>query len=214
VRRRRVVLAGTMAGLPYLGGGGPEPKPASPPAPAGAQRPEHPHDRFGHAARRPPERHAGYHRDLTPNLERLAQRATVFTDCYVPCARTAPSIVSMLTGTWPHTHGVRDTFVTPEQTRCRSRAAEDPARAGYSTAIVGDWAGLGRREVRLRLRPLRPARRDQWNIKYLLRQGPKDLRLFLSLFTQGRFGKRLPAGGLLPGGHSADRGGRAATRGA
>jgi len=31
---------------------------------------------------------------------------------------------------------------------------------------------------------------DQWNIKYLIRQGPKDLRLFLSLFTHNRFGKR------------------------
>jgi arylsulfatase A-like enzyme len=32
---------------------------------------------------------------------------------------------------------------------------------------------------------------DQWNIKYLIRQGPKDLRLFLSLFTHNRFGKHL-----------------------
>jgi len=31
---------------------------------------------------------------------------------------------------------------------------------------------------------------DQWNIKYLLRQGPKDLRLFLTLFTRNEFGKR------------------------
>jgi hypothetical protein len=33
--------------------------------------------------------------------------------------------------------------------------------------------------------------KDQWNIKFLLRQGPKDLRLFLSLFTQNAFGKAL-----------------------
>src|SRR5262249_35230200 len=60
---------------------------------------------------------AGYRRELMPNLARLARRGTHFTDCYVPCARTAPSLASMLTGTWPHRHGVRDTFVTPEQTR-------------------------------------------------------------------------------------------------
>src|SRR5438552_18610734 len=60
---------------------------------------------------------AGYKRELTPNLARLAKRATRFTDCYVPCARTAPSLVTMLSGTWPHRHGVRATFVTPEQTR-------------------------------------------------------------------------------------------------
>jgi arylsulfatase A-like enzyme len=183
------LLAGTMAALPYLGGAGPEPKPASPPAPAGAQRRPNILMIGSDTLRADRLSGMGYRRDLTPNLERLAQRATVFTDCYVPCARTAPSIVSMLTGTWPHTHGVRDTFVTPEQTRLPMAALPKIlSDAGYSTAIVGDWAasdaekfdfGFGHCDLP----------RDQWNIKFLLRQGPKDLRLFLSLFTQGRFGK-------------------------
>ena len=30
---------------------------------------------------------------------------------------------------------------------------------------------------------------DQWNLKYLIRQGPKDLRLFVSLFTHNRLGR-------------------------
>jgi arylsulfatase A-like enzyme len=30
---------------------------------------------------------------------------------------------------------------------------------------------------------------DQWNVKLFIRQGPKDLRLFLSLFARNRFGK-------------------------
>jgi hypothetical protein len=30
---------------------------------------------------------------------------------------------------------------------------------------------------------------DQWNLKYLIRQGPKDLRLFISLFTHNRLGR-------------------------
>ncbi|NWG74284.1 MAG: sulfatase, partial [Rubrivivax sp.] len=131
----------------------------------------------------------GYRRNLTPTLERLAQRGTVFTDCYVPCARTAPSIVSMLTGTWPHTHGVRDTFVTPEQTRLPMAALPKILRAaGYQSAIVGDWAASDAEKFDFGFDHL-DLPSDQWNLKYLLRQGPKDLRLFLSLFTQGRFGK-------------------------
>jgi arylsulfatase A-like enzyme len=133
---------------------------------------------------------AGYHRELTPTLERLAQRATNLTDCYVPCARTAPSIVSMLTGTWPHTHGVRDTFVTPEQTRLPIPSLPGIlGEAGYRSAIVCDWAGSDAEKFDFGFDEA-DMPTDQWNIKYLMRQGPKDLRLFLSLFTQGRFGKR------------------------
>jgi arylsulfatase A-like enzyme len=134
---------------------------------------------------------AGYQRNLTPNLDRLARRSTHFTDCYVPCARTAPSIVSMLTGTWPHTHFVRDTFVTPEETRLPVPALPKIlGEAGYQSAIVGDWAASDAEKFDFGFDHL-DLPRDQWNIKYLLRQGPKDLRLFLSLFTQGPFGKTL-----------------------
>jgi arylsulfatase A-like enzyme len=52
----------------------------------------------------------GYHRALTPNID-ARQQGALFANCYVPCARTAPSLISMLTGTWPHTHGIRDNFV-------------------------------------------------------------------------------------------------------
>lgn len=130
-----------------------------------------------------------YRRELTPALDRLARRGSHFTSCYVPCARTAPSLASMLTGTWPHTHRVRDTFLTPEQTRLPiPTLAEIFRQAGYQTAAVGDWAASDVRKLSFNFEhmDLPP---DQWNIKYLLRQGPKDIRLFLSLFTQNRFGK-------------------------
>lgn len=129
-------------------------------------------------------------RPLTPTLERLAQRGAHFTSCYVPCARTAPSLASMLTGTWPHTHGVRDTFLTPEQTRLPiPTLAEIFHASGYQTAAVGDWAASDVKKLSFNFQHL-DLPPDQWNIKYLLRQGPKDIRLFLSLFTQNRFGKR------------------------
>jgi arylsulfatase A-like enzyme len=134
---------------------------------------------------------AGYPRELTPNLARLAKRATLFTDCYVPCARTAPSLVSLLSGTWPHTHGVRDTFVTPEQTQLEVPALPQLLKAaGYQSAIVGDWAASDADKFNFGF-DYRDLPQDQWNIKFLLRQGPKDLRLFLSLFTQNPLGKAL-----------------------
>jgi len=132
---------------------------------------------------------SGYFRDLTPIIDGLARRGVRFTDCYVPCARTAPSLASLFTGTWPHTHGVRDTFVTREQTQIPIAALPEILKeAGYRTSIVGDWCASDAEKFPFgfEYKDLPP---DQWNIKYLLRQGPKDIRLFLSLFTQNRFGK-------------------------
>lgn len=133
--------------------------------------------------------HAGYRRTLTPNLDRLAERGATLTQCYVPCARTAPSLLSLLTGTWPHTHGVRDNFVTDEQTRLRLSSLPGLlAEAGYHTAVISDWAGsdMGKFDLGFQEQDLPD---DQWNIHFFLRQGPKDIRLFLSLFLSNRIGK-------------------------
>lgn len=131
-----------------------------------------------------------YHRDLTPHLNALARRGTHFTHCYVPCARTAPSLISLLTGTWPHTHGIRDNFAGDDQLDLP--VAVLPAlltQAGYTTAAIGDWAAADMGKFNLGFEQ-RDLPEDQWNIKFLIRQGPKDLRLFLSLFTHNGFGKR------------------------
>ncbi len=132
---------------------------------------------------------AGYRRALTPNLDRLAARGALLEQCYVPCARTAPSLLSLLSGMWPHHHGIRDNFVADDQTCLDLLALPDLlAQAGYHTAALGDWAAadlgkfdLGFHEVDV------PA--DQWNLKFFLRQGPKDIRLFLSLFSLNTLGK-------------------------
>ena len=132
---------------------------------------------------------AGYYRALTPTLDALAERGTWFSQCFVPCARTAPSLASMLTGTWPHTSRIRDNFIADDETRLDIPALPGLLREqGYQTAVVSDWCGadMGKFDFgfdRLSLPE------DQWNLRYLLRQGPKDVRLFLSLFTHNRFGR-------------------------
>jgi arylsulfatase A-like enzyme/GT2 family glycosyltransferase len=128
-------------------------------------------------------------RNLTPFIDSLVAKGTLFTSCYVPCARTAPSLISLLTGTWPHRHGIRDNFVSDDETHLAVPAlAAILAQHGYRTAAVSDWCGgdLGKFPLGFHSLDLPD---DQWNIKYLIRQGPKDLRLFLSLFTHNRFGK-------------------------
>jgi arylsulfatase A-like enzyme len=131
----------------------------------------------------------GYRRALTPNIDALAAAGTLFSNCYVPCARTAPSLISMLTGTWPHTHGIRDNFVADEDTRLKVDALPTLLKqAGYRTAALSDWCGgdMGKFSFGFDYTDLPE---DQWNLKYLIRQGPKDLRLYLSLFTHNRLGR-------------------------
>lgn len=131
-----------------------------------------------------------YGRPLTPNLDALAARSLYLSKCYVPCARTAPSLASMLTGLFPQKHGIRDNFALPSDAHFPARPLPHIlSDAGYQTIAISDWAGgdLGKFDFGFKVRHL-PA--DQWNIKYLIRQGPKDIRFFLSLFTHNRFGKR------------------------
>ena len=131
----------------------------------------------------------GYHRALTPNIDALAASGTLFANCYVPCARTAPSLISMLTGTWPHTHGIRDNFIPDEDARLKVDALPTLLKqGGYRTAALSDWCGadMGKFSFGFDYTDLPE---DQWNLKYLIRQGPKDLRLYISLFTHNRLGR-------------------------
>jgi len=132
----------------------------------------------------------GYARNLTPMLDALIKRGTAFMSCYTPLARTAPSLASLLTGTWPRSHGVTTNFISDAQARLPSPSlAQLLAAKGYQTAAISDWSGSDLGKISFGFQHVE-APRDQWNLKYLIRQGPKDIRLFLSLFTHNRFGRR------------------------
>ncbi len=133
---------------------------------------------------------AGYKRPLTPFMDYLMSQGTYLSQCYVPCARTAPSLLSLLSGTWPKTHRIRDNFALPQDANTDIAYLPQVFRdAGYRTIAISDWAGadLGKYPLGFDVRELPD---DQWNIKYLIRQGPKDVRLFLSLFTHNWFGRK------------------------
>jgi arylsulfatase A-like enzyme len=96
-----------------------------------------------------------------------------------------------MTGTWPHTHGIRDNFVTDSETRLKVDALPNLLKPlGYRTAAVSDWCGsdMGKFSFGFDYTDLPE---DQWNLKYFIRQGPKDLRLFVSLFFHNQFGRTL-----------------------
>ncbi|MEP7207733.1 MAG: sulfatase-like hydrolase/transferase [Casimicrobiaceae bacterium] len=132
-----------------------------------------------------------YGRRLTPAIEELARRGTYFSQCYVPCARTAPSLISLFSGTWPHTHGVRDNFVAGPDTRLPIRMLPERLREqGYRTVAVSDWCGADLAKFSFGF-DIADVPDDQWDLKFLIRQGPKDLRLLLSLFCHNRFGRHV-----------------------
>ena len=133
---------------------------------------------------------ADYVRNLSPNIDELTERSISFSNCYTPLARTAPSLASLLTGTWPHTHGIRTNYPYPEQLKLPvDNLINTLNKSGYTTTAIADWAGadLGKIDFGFKQRYLP---KDQWNLKYLLRQGPAGIRLFLSLFCHNRFGKK------------------------
>jgi arylsulfatase A-like enzyme/GT2 family glycosyltransferase len=130
-----------------------------------------------------------YGKNTAPYLREMLQQAILFSQCYVPCARTAPSLLAMLTGSWPHRFGVRDNFVPDEGTHLPVPTLPRLLKQqGYYTAALSDWCGADMGKFDLGF-DYTDVPEDQWNIKLFIRQGPKDLRLFLSLFSRNRFGK-------------------------
>jgi arylsulfatase len=88
-------------------------------------------------------------RDTSPNLDALARESLRFTHTESPRAKTTPAIASLLSGRYPHEHGVRDLAQPLASTV--PLLQEAMRAAGYRTgAIVGNWvlgderAGLAR----------------------------------------------------------------------
>jgi arylsulfatase A-like enzyme len=77
-----------------------------------------------------------------PALQALAQRGVRFRQAHVTVPRTFPSFVTLLTGRWPHHHGIRHMFPTAEQRNAVGPALPAAlAAAGYRTIALSDYAG-------------------------------------------------------------------------
>ena len=80
-----------------------------------------------------------YRRPTTPNIDRFLDDAVWFDQAFVPLARTYPSWLSILTGCWPPTNGVR--FDLPPHNGMLPGVptfAQALQKAGYRTAFFLD----------------------------------------------------------------------------
>ncbi|MEA3223770.1 MAG: sulfatase-like hydrolase/transferase [Thermodesulfobacteriota bacterium] len=73
----------------------------------------------------------------TPNLDRLADQGVLFKNAFVTTSLCSPSRASFLTGTYAHTHGVKNN-ITP-WTGKQKTFLEGFKEAGYATAFIGKW---------------------------------------------------------------------------
>jgi arylsulfatase A-like enzyme/Flp pilus assembly protein TadD len=86
----------------------------------------------------------GYRSIETPNLDRLAQRGTLFENAVAQAPLTAPSHASIMTGLYPTRHKVRDTggFVLPSSSTTLAAILQ---RDGWDTAAFVAAAVLKKR---------------------------------------------------------------------
>lgn len=78
----------------------------------------------------------------TPHLDKLAEEGTFFSRCYVPTPQCAPSRAVIMTGQYPHTHGITTNGTEERPMALSPRADTFTARlhrAGYTCGIVGKW---------------------------------------------------------------------------
>lgn len=77
----------------------------------------------------------GCEHNFMPRLNRMAQDGLVFDNCYTQNPLCCPSRYSILTGRYPHCHGVRANWYAPRQGE--TSFAHQIGRAGYATALIG-----------------------------------------------------------------------------
>lgn len=85
----------------------------------------------------------------TPNLDRLAQQGTLFTNFYVNGSVCSPSRCAFFTSQYPSRHRIHGHYATPEQNTARGMSqylepkvpnvAATLRAAGYTTAHIGKW---------------------------------------------------------------------------
>jgi arylsulfatase A-like enzyme len=77
-----------------------------------------------------------------PTINMLAARSARFRQAHVTVPRTFPSFVTLLTGRFPHHHGIRHMFPSAEErARIGPSLPAALAAAGWRTAVVSDYAG-------------------------------------------------------------------------
>jgi N-acetylglucosamine-6-sulfatase len=75
----------------------------------------------------------------TPNIDRIAREGALFRNAFATTPLCSPSRATILTGLYPHTHGVRD---NTNHDALSHKLITFPLllkKAGYETAFIGKW---------------------------------------------------------------------------
>lgn len=128
-------------------------------------------------------------RPIAPNIAALADRSVRFESAFVTVPRTFPSFVTILTGRYPHHHGIRTMFPSAAQ-----RAQVGPAlpkllaEEGFFTQVFSDFCGeifsridLGFADVQV----------PYYDLKTIVRQRSVQVHLNLLPYMDGRAGRRV-----------------------
>jgi len=82
---------------------------------------------------------AGHPFSKTPNIDRIAREGAHFVNAFAVTPLCSPSRASLLTGLYPHTHGITDNTERSAQSHKLATFPQSLQRAGYETAFVGKW---------------------------------------------------------------------------
>ncbi len=130
-----------------------------------------------------------YDARIAPGFAKLGADSAVFYRAYTSLARTFPSWVSLLTGRFPHSHGVRHMFPSPGVlARIGPTLPRVLAAAGWKTAVVSDYAGEIFSRVNLGFQSVDA---PSFSFSEIVRQ--RGLRIHQSLlpYVTGSIGRRL-----------------------
>lgn len=100
-------------------------------------------DRLGFTGYRPARSDGAASGGVSPRIDELASEGQVFGKCFTHLASTIESTASLMAGTYPHDHGLRQMYPN-EETMSRANSsvttlAELLRDRDYDTAAIGDW---------------------------------------------------------------------------
>ena len=100
-------------------------------------------DRLGYSGYKPGKIDGEAAAGVSPFIDEWARSASVFDNCRTPIGSTLESSVSMMSSTYPHTHGIRQMFASREDIDGMNGRviplADLLVEKGYDTAALGDW---------------------------------------------------------------------------
>ncbi len=139
----------------------------------------------------------GYERQTTPEIDKRLADAAIFPNTYVPLPRTLPSLVYLLTGTWPQQHGIRTMFPRQDEfNRLPEALPENLGEAGFTTVAVADYAGEILHDLPVGFDRVSA---PQFNFRSIYRQRSLETQWLLLGWLNNRLGRLLlPELALLP----------------